>query len=83
MDARTMAEVRYKAASERIFDQMQRAREEMITSLGPTDVDNGRTLQVVIEKSKDPLPRLLIHRVKGFIDHHPVRFIQQDSSKDQ
>jgi len=55
---------------------MQDACEEVVLSLGPADVDNGSVLERVLEEANDALARVVVQRVKGFVNNHPARLEQ-------
>jgi hypothetical protein len=56
------AEVTYEAPAVRIFNYIQNAREEVVLSLRPTDVDNGGLLEPVLEEADDTLARVVVQR---------------------
>ena len=62
---------------------MQSARDEVATSVGATDVDNGSILKPVLPEANDALSRFVLQRVEGFVDNEPARLMQQDTREDQ
>src|SRR5208282_1727073 len=77
------ATVRYEAASVRIFDQMQNAREEVALGFWAAAVDNGGILQLVLAEAHDALTRIVIQCLQGFVDNQPARLVQQGTSENQ
>jgi hypothetical protein len=70
------AELGYETPSVRIFDKMQNTLEEVVLSLGPADVDNGGTFELLAEEPNHALMRIVLQCMEGFVDHDPTGLAQ-------
>ena len=62
---------------------MQNTREEVVTNLGPADIDNRDILEGIAEEVNHALVRVVLQRMEGFVDHYPARLAQQEPREDQ
>lgn len=68
---------------ERVPDQMQGAREEVILGVATTDVNDGSIPELFFEEVDKAPAGVIVQRIERFVNHNPARLVQHESRKDE
>ena len=60
-----------------VFDEMQDAGEKAAMRIGPADINDGCIRQFLAEDIKDQAACILVEVIDRFVEHDPVRLMQQ------